>query len=493
MLRAGALSAGYAAGTLRNIRCGGTEVLRHVYAALRDERWGTPPARISKEHIEEGPDWFRIGFAAEIHADGIDYFWLGSIDGFPDSSISFQISGEARTGFFANRIGLCVLHPVEGCAGRDCWIEHTSGARERSRFPLLIAPHQPFLDVRAISHDVSPGVTASVRLEGEVFETEDHRNWTDDSFKTYCRPLRLPYPFEVRQGDRVEQRATLRVEGGGPSVRLVMRDGQRMPLPELATRRMDLHLNDPEWETAMHVAAPECAIFTSGDPAEVSRLITALEQLHPAVKRFLLFDRDGITTPTNAAQVRERLRRIYPGVPVGGGNRNFAELNRNRETVEGLDFASWGINPQVHATDEQTLIENLRAQPSTVETARSFCAAGPLAISPVSMPLETPAAGPWVLATIANLAAAGMGSVTFQEIAAADTICPLLDDFADAEAIALDSSDPLRATGLAVVLGSRMRLLLGNFLPCEQEIDTGDGQVHRLEPYGISVIDRELL
>ena len=29
---------------------------------------------------------------------------------------------------------------------------------------------------------------------GDVFEMEDQRNWTDASFKTYCTPLRQPFP-----------------------------------------------------------------------------------------------------------------------------------------------------------------------------------------------------------------------------------------------------------------------------------------------------------
>jgi len=48
--------------------------------------------------------------------------------------------------------------------------------------------------VRAITHEVAPGVRAEVRLLGDVFETEDHRNWTDANFKTYGTPLRLLFP-----------------------------------------------------------------------------------------------------------------------------------------------------------------------------------------------------------------------------------------------------------------------------------------------------------
>ena len=34
-------------------------------------------------------------------------------------------------------------------------------------------------------------------FNGETFEMEDQRNWTDASFKTYCTPLSLPYPIKI--------------------------------------------------------------------------------------------------------------------------------------------------------------------------------------------------------------------------------------------------------------------------------------------------------
>ena len=45
-----------------------------------------------------------------------------------------------------------------------------------------------------------PGVFATVRMEGDAFEMEDHRNWTDASFKTYVRPLALPWPYVLPAG-----------------------------------------------------------------------------------------------------------------------------------------------------------------------------------------------------------------------------------------------------------------------------------------------------
>ena len=78
---------------------------------------------------------------------------------------------------------------------------HPDGSTTETEFPRLIAPQNPFKELAGLSHEVAPGVWADWRFEGDVFETEDQRNWTDASFKTFCTPLRLPFPVEVPAGD----------------------------------------------------------------------------------------------------------------------------------------------------------------------------------------------------------------------------------------------------------------------------------------------------
>ena len=62
-------------------------------------------------------------------------------------------------------------------------------------------------------HEVTQGVRAELRFAGDLFEMEDQRNWTDGSFKIYGTPLSLPFPVEIRAGDRVRQRVTMSLEG----------------------------------------------------------------------------------------------------------------------------------------------------------------------------------------------------------------------------------------------------------------------------------------
>ena len=67
-------------------------------------------------------------------------------------------------------------------------------------FPLAISPDQPFADMRALTHEVAPGLRATVRMTGETFESEDHRNWSDASFKHYCTPISPAVPGDRESG-----------------------------------------------------------------------------------------------------------------------------------------------------------------------------------------------------------------------------------------------------------------------------------------------------
>ncbi len=53
-------------------------------------------------------------------------------------------------------------------------------------------------------------------MEGDTFEMEDHRNWTDSSFKTYVRPLAQPWPYTLRKGVEIKQSVSLTFSGKLP-------------------------------------------------------------------------------------------------------------------------------------------------------------------------------------------------------------------------------------------------------------------------------------
>ncbi len=60
------------------------------------------------------------------------------------------------------------------------------------------------MDIRSLAwtHD---GVATTATFDGEVFEMEDQRNWTDASYKTYSTPLERPFPVVIADGAVIEQ------------------------------------------------------------------------------------------------------------------------------------------------------------------------------------------------------------------------------------------------------------------------------------------------
>ncbi|MEJ0031488.1 MAG: hypothetical protein WDO15_14435 [Bacteroidota bacterium] len=64
---------------------------------------------------------------------------------------------------------------------------------------------------------------AELQFEGDIFETEDQRNWGDDSFKTYSTPLSRPYPVMLKPGDKVNQKVRLMLVKGDKLQALILR------------------------------------------------------------------------------------------------------------------------------------------------------------------------------------------------------------------------------------------------------------------------------
>ncbi|MGH7006040.1 MAG: D-apionate lactonase, partial [Alphaproteobacteria bacterium] len=223
LLRAGGLTAEFANGNLRAIRFEGTEILRAIAFLVRDRDWGTCDLALSAVDINETENGFSLTYAGTCEGPGGSRLQVAAeIHGEPSGRLSFNAKASSSTGFETNRCGFCILHPVVGLAGEPARIEYVDGRIEDTRFPDLIEPWQPFREMRAITHRVMPGVTAECRMEGDTFEMEDQRNWSDASFKTYVRPLALPWPYRIEPDEPAEQR-----------IRLSVRDERKAARPSL--------------------------------------------------------------------------------------------------------------------------------------------------------------------------------------------------------------------------------------------------------------------
>ena len=218
VLRAGPLSVELDNGNLRYLRVGDVEVLRGLAFLVRDENWGTCIPTLSDLVVEQRPDSFSVSYRAGCSRAGQELSYVARIEGRSDGSLEFTGAVTPATDFLTARTGFVVLHPLDGVAARPVEVEHTDGVMQTSTFPALVDPVQPFLNLRSLTHEVMPGVKAAVRMQGDSFEMEDHRNWTDASFKTYVRPLALPWPYTLKAGETVRQSVSVTLSGAAPEL-----------------------------------------------------------------------------------------------------------------------------------------------------------------------------------------------------------------------------------------------------------------------------------
>ena len=406
---------------------------------FQDRNWTARPWIITDDvAIDEAAGSFSIAVTGRGTFDAEPFTWTAAITGQPDGTIAYSMSGQASAPFIRNRLGLCVLHPggstsIDGVAGQKCTVEHVTGQTVQSAFPLEISPDQPFLDIRAFTHEVMPGVWATIRFTGETFETEDHRNWSDASFKTYCTPISLPFPVTVLPGDVIEQTVTLFLSAPPPSSAsgqqlrahahrrqpatiTVPPSALRHPLPRLgfqldadghvltdrevpllralepAHLRIDIDAAGPFAQSRLNSGLHQARLLGSRlvpalfatSPTDLDQFSDLSEADARLIDHWLVFDANSKVTPSPLIAAARRA--LGPGAVIGGGtNLYFTELNRERPDGAGADILSFSINPQVHASDDETIVQNLATQAVIAANARDICGAARISVSPVTL------------------------------------------------------------------------------------------------------------
>src|SRR6185295_6610664 len=64
---------------VRYVRAADREILRGIYAAVRDSVWGTVPAQIRNVQLERNDGGFLLTFTSEHQQDDIDFSWSGTL------------------------------------------------------------------------------------------------------------------------------------------------------------------------------------------------------------------------------------------------------------------------------------------------------------------------------------------------------------------------------------------------------------------------------
>jgi len=418
---AGALSLVLSDGAVRALSWHGTEVVRGIACPIRDANWATYVSVLNDESVTTSPSGFEIT-QVRLIADGalrVKLVFTANSDGLFSATAEMS----AKRDFVTNRAGFTILHPLQDVAGTPMSVKHPDGSEVPSCFPLMISPTQVAGDISGLRHSVN-GIESEMTFKGEVFEMEDQRNWSDASFKTYCRPLSLPMPYTIRAGEVQRQEIHIRFRGTptgrtkasigaspdgieiGPALGTVPRIAVAMDentIPDANARKCVQLINTqilqlrvrPEtaravYERAKSIAASndtevelEIVIPSAEDPdASLQRVAENCRHASLPVARVLALPEvylrsyqpsgpwpDGPTPQHLVA----RARKAFPGAGIGGGVLTyFTELNRCRPDPSACDYIAHGSTAITHAADDRSVIESLEGLSHIFRSARAL-------------------------------------------------------------------------------------------------------------------------
>lgn len=398
---------------LADIMYDGRSVLRGVRAVVRDRNWDTAPLVIDR--IRETDATLTL----HVRSVGLGSSFRGVVRVEARGERLVVIADlESEHPFETNRTGLVVLHPPT-LAGAEMRVTHPGGGVEATAFPVEISPHQPVRDIAGLAweHD---GLAVRMRFVGDVFEMEDQRNWTDASFKTYSRPLALPFPYAVDAGERIVQTieldvvATAGIAAAEEQTRIDLTAGGAFPAIAVAASTapgvepvfepngsavlVEVDLATPNWRAALgRAAASELPldvrfVLSDDDPDAIVSGAEALRGL--TIARVTAFPPTGdsrhVSDASSLAALRDALvrARVDPAV-VGGARSHFTELNREHHRLPSdLDGVVFSITPLFHSLGTEQLVESIAMQRLVAEQAVRIAgsiAGAPVHIGPIGL------------------------------------------------------------------------------------------------------------
>ncbi|WP_420458774.1 hypothetical protein [Neolewinella sp.] len=443
--RTGAINFTLKGGRLRALTCYGEEIFSLVGLALRDPNWGTIPLRVGEPTIVEHSNHRQISYTAENHLNGARVFGWSVTLILAANRLSVAVAGECLTPYRANRAGMYLRIAPATAAGQPASIHHPDGSITDTSFPTFISPHQPMQRVAGLHWNTPGGTHIELSLDGEMFEMEDERNWTDDAFKLYAPPLDQPFPVAYHRGDRIVQSLTLAIypsqEGFRPLPRL---HGctplyAREPAQRLAVTRRDVlpgGVVPAVFRSPVHLA-----FVLGGEPvAELRKLLPLVPTLGVGFVSVATVA-DKMLTGDTLRELFPLLQQSFPHIPRGFGSAfYFTELNRFPPPDDlDYDFVYFGNAALVHETDEWSIIETAAGQAATVCAARARYPRQEVWVSPLSLyprfnpnrtdggrateevyrperQLHDDFIAGWVLRCLLHLAEAGCATVELSEI-----------------------------------------------------------------------------
>jgi hypothetical protein len=407
-------------GGLHSFTALGVEVWRGVMFLHRDAAWRTPAVVVTNVQVAVEERSFRLAFDGACSMTP-SLTWHARVEGLESGSIRFDVEARPEAALLTNRTGLCLLHPLSA-AGARVEIEHIDGRMSQSTFPVLVSPWQPFTNIRAVRHEFMPGCWASCRMEGDVFEMEDQRNFSDASYKTYSGSNLRPMPYRLAPGDCVRQSAVLALERHTTASRS---SGPRTPsidvtttrsgrLPRLGLTYAPQAAATPVPPALWHVSIDRRA--ATATLKDERRRIREAAATAPVAVELLLRDEtraadecaalarhlaevdvipDSVAVfPTSRRSV-SAARAAFPCSAIGGGTPwFFTHLNRSTLPAN-LDFVTFRTCPIVHVADDRSVMQTLLTLPAIIATLRARNPDPAMRVGPSSIAMSVNPFGPW--------------------------------------------------------------------------------------------------
>ena len=399
---------------LAEISYNGQLILRSVRALIRDQDWNTPSIIVDEVTQTENQ------LAVKISSAGFDAMFTGTIKYSVVADVAeIEMSLVSNSDYLANRIGLNLLHPPT-LAGTKLSVLHSNRKTEQSIFPEKISPNQPVMDIAGLSW-TQGDLNVNLALSGDVFEMEDQRNWTDASYKTYSRPLSLPFPYPVASGETISQkllmfvmqnaeaeqpkpsssaRIVLTQQGSFPSIQLgaathPVAANESTPQTDLSELpilvEVDLRTNN--WKAALAAVATTQAEIdlriicpASVQEKDFAELLNQIEPLK--ILRVAIFDAEQhIWLEQISRQLVNAMQsRGMSATHLAGARSHFTELNRNftkvPENCAGLTFS---ITPLFHALNTEQLVESSAMQRLVTQQAVAMADGKEVHVGPVTL------------------------------------------------------------------------------------------------------------
>ncbi len=403
---------------LRDLAIDSRPLLDAVYCAVRDTGWGTAPVAVESWRVRAMADGFEAVATTRHRGDEVDVRWSMRVVGDADG-VTLEVDGEALREQRVRRAGLALLHPLAH-RGAAVVTRIADGRIRSAAFAAAVDPDPLFTDVVAMSVALPEGGHLELVMDGEVFETEDHRNWMDAGWKTYCTPLDRPSPRRLAAGDRIRQSVSMRVRDRPTGV------GQQIAVDRL-------EIDDPigavpsigafdgvgrqpwahravagEIHGLHHPGAPVRLTLALRDE-DVSAAQRAIERWAAPPISIALVDPDSRVTEQALLDAWRR-RDDDVGRLVIGTDAHLAELNRAALPACSSGAVQLGIDPHVHHVDTALVLDGARALPDMVAHAVGIAAGRGLHLSPLRLPsrlaAETgaDASAAWAIRLLAGLA-----------------------------------------------------------------------------------------